>query len=148
MMTRLPSIRFSSSMKNGTFSSWLRKFSEDAVLTDRLDRFLRTIDVVPACLLQVSAVVRHELHLHAVLGLFCVVGHDVRVRDVDPVVVLPVHRAAVLSLGWVDGKVGEIAASSPVTVRSLPAVGVGVVKLASAGREPTEHFKNLRLHVC
>ena len=67
MMTRLPSIRFSSSMKNGTFFLRLRKSSENAVLTDRLDRFLRTIDVVPACLLQVSAVVRHELHLHAVL---------------------------------------------------------------------------------
>ena len=51
-------------------------------------------------------------------------------------------------IGWVDGKVGEIAASSPVTVRSLPAVGVRVVELAGAGREPTEHFKNLRLHVC
>ena len=41
---------------------------------------------------------KHFIYTSTHLGLFCVVGHDVRVRDVDPVVVLPVHRAAVLSL--------------------------------------------------
>ena len=41
--------------------------SEHAVLADRLDRFLLAVDVVPAGLLQVPAVVRHKLHLHAVL---------------------------------------------------------------------------------
>ena len=51
-------------------------------------------------------------------------------------------------IGWVNSKICEIAASGPVTVRSSPAVGVRVVKLAGAGREPTEHFKNLRLHGC
>ena len=41
--------------------------SEHAVLADGLDRFLLAVDVVPAGLLQVPAVVRHKLHLHAVL---------------------------------------------------------------------------------
>ena len=41
--------------------------SEHAVLADGLDGFLLAVDVVPPGLLQVPAVVRHKLHLHAVL---------------------------------------------------------------------------------
>ena len=45
-----------------------------------------------------QAVSKHFIYTSTHLGRFCVVGHDVRVRDVDPVVVLAVHRAAVLGL--------------------------------------------------
>ena len=45
-------------------SAWI---SEYAVLADGLDRFLLAVDVVPAGLLKVPAVVCHKLHLHAVL---------------------------------------------------------------------------------
>ena len=85
--------------------------SEHAVLADGLDGFLLAVDVVPPGLLQVPAVVRHKLHLHAVLkrnGQQCKVGHslaylvfvfvvwhDVGVGDVDPVVVLAVNLTAV-----------------------------------------------------
>ena len=94
--------------------------SEHAVLADRLDGFLLAVDVVPPRLLQVPILIRHKLHLNAVLkgnsqqesgrngqqsksrSFICldlvfvfVVGHDVRIRDVDPVVVLAVNRTAV-----------------------------------------------------
>ena len=86
--------------------------SEHAVLADRLDGLFLAVDVVPPSLLQVATLIRHKLHLHAVLkgnGQQCksraficldlvfvfVVGHDVRIRDVDPVVVLAVNRTAV-----------------------------------------------------
>ena len=41
--------------------------SEHAVLADRLDRLLLAVDVVPPSLLQVPTLIRHKLHLHAVL---------------------------------------------------------------------------------
>ena len=83
--------------------------SEHAVLADRLDGLFLAFDVVPPGLLQVAILIRHKLHLHAVLKgnnqqcksrcldlvFVFVVGHDVRIRDVDPVVVLAVNRTAV-----------------------------------------------------
>ena len=45
--------------------------SEHAVLADGLDRPLHAVDVVPAGLLQVPAVIRHKLHLYAVLKKNC-----------------------------------------------------------------------------
>ena len=87
--------------------------SEHAVLADGLDGFLLAVDVVPAGLLKVPAVIRHKLHLHTVLkknGQQCktrslaylffvvVVWHDVYVGDVDPVVILAVNLTAVLCL--------------------------------------------------